>query len=260
MELKPIKVNLDDYPTTLRPYLEDANLYDSSCSADAKVLFSDKDEGYYIKISQAGTLQTEAMMTNYFHSLDLSPKVSEYLSIDKDFLVTNKVIGNDCIHSKYLEQPEKLCDTLAESLRLLHSMSYSNCPVKNRTANYLDAAQKNYIAGVCDKTLLKQCGFKSPDEAWDFVKTNRSLLKTDTLAHGDYCLPNVIFYNWKLSGLIDVGFGGVSDRHVDIFWGIWSLYHNLKTNAFTNRFIDAYGRTLVDDEVLRLIASIEIFG
>ena len=107
---------------------------------------------------------------------------------------------------------------------------------------------------------MKQCGFKSPDEAWDFVKTNRSLLKTDTLAHGDYCLPNVIFYNWKLSGLIDVGFGGVSDRHVDIFWGIWSLYHNLKTNAFANRFIDAYRRTLVDDEVLRLIASIEIFG
>ena len=78
--------------------------------------------------------------------------------------------------------------------------------------------------------------------------------------HGDYCLPNIILNNWKFSGFIDLGRGGIGDRHIDVLWGIWTLKYNLGTAQFSDRFIDAYGRDMVDKDKLRCIAAMEMFG
>ena len=88
---------------------------------------------------------------------------------------------------------------------------------------------------------------------------NGNCLKNDTLLHGDYCLPNILLKNWNLSGFIDVGRGGIGDRHVDIFWGVWTLFYNLKTTAFCSRFLDAYGSDSIEPDLLRLIAACEVF-
>ena len=87
-----------------------------------------------------------------------------------------------------------------------------------------------------------------------------SEMRTDALIHGDYCLPNIILKDWKLSGYIDVGNGGLGDRHIDILWGIWTLKYNLKTTRYTERFMDAYGRDLVEPEKLRCLAAMEMIG
>ena len=84
-------------------------------------------------------------------------------------------------------------------------------------------------------------------------------LKSDILTHGDYCLPNIMLSNWKFSGFIDVGSGGLGDRHMDLLWGRWSLRFNLKTTRFCDRFLDAYGREDIEPELLRAIAAIESF-
>jgi kanamycin kinase len=66
--------------------------------------------------------------------------------------------------------------------------------------------------------------------------------------------------NWRFSGFIDVGNGGIGDRHVDLFWGAWTLNFNLGTDAYKDRFLDAYGRDLVNEDALRTIAAAEVFG
>ena len=83
------------------------------------------------------------------------------------------------------------------------------------------------------------------------------MLKNDTLLHGDYCLPNIILDDWRFSGFIDLGHSGVGDRHVDIFWGTWTLNRNLHTHKYRQRFVDAYGREKVDEDMLRVVADIE---
>ena len=85
-------------------------------------------------------------------------------------------------------------------------------------------------------------------------------LKADTLLHGDYCLPNILLDNWKFSGFIDLGAAGVGDRHIDLLWGIWTLRFNLGTNAYSQRFLDAYGRDKAQPELLRGMAALEAFG
>jgi kanamycin kinase len=122
-------------------------------------------------------------------------------------------------------------------------------------------ANHNYQDGHYDIPLFPDnWGYASPEEAYDVVKTKGSLLQTDTLLHGDYCLPNIILDKWRFSGYIDLDSGGVGDRHVDLFWGAWTLDFNLKTDKYRRRFFDAYGRGKVDEEKLRLIAACEVFG
>ena len=45
-----------------------------------------------------------------------------------------------------------------------------------------------------------------------------------------------------------------------VFWGVWTLWYNLKTAAYTRRFLDAYGREKVEPLLLRTVAMAEIFG
>ena len=79
------------------------------------------------------------------------------------------------------------------------------------------------------------------------------------MIHGDYCLPNLLLEDWRFSGFIDLGNAGIGDRHMDLFWGAWSLRFNLKTDAWCRRFLDAYGRDQIDPELLRSIAAFEVF-
>lgn len=261
MKLKLLKININNYPDSVKYLIKDANIYDSSCSSEANVIFADKDSGYFIKSAAKGTLKNEAVMTKYFNSLGLSAKVVEYISADKDYLVTEKIVGEDCISEKYLDNPTKLCDTLAENLRLLHSIDYQDCPITNHTESYLARAESNFMSGNYDKTHFPDSfGYRSAEEAREVILANSMLLKCDTLLDGDYCLPNIVLNDWKLSGFIDVGNGGVGDKHVDIFWAIWTLFYNLKTNAYCERFIDAYGRDKISNDALRLVAAIEVFG
>ena len=92
------------------------------------------------------------------------------------------------------------------------------------------------------------------------LRDGKDALKSDVLIHGDYCLPNIMLDSWHLSGYIDVGNGGVGDRHIDLFWGAWTLNFNLKTDKFRDLFFDAYGRDMIDGLALRVIEAAEIFG
>lgn len=261
MELKTITKKLDSFPKEFHQLLKDAKIYDSSSSPEAKVYYIDKDCGYFLKESQKNSLQTEATLTKYFHSKGLATNVLEYLSLEKDWMLSEKAVGNDCTEKIYLDNPKRLCDTIAELLRTLHEIDFSDCPIQNRIDNYIRVVEKNYHLGTFDKLSFPDSfGYKSAKEAWSVVEKHKHLLKSDTLLHGDYCLPNIILDNWNFSKFIDLGNGGVGDRHIDIFWGIWTLYFNLKTNEFAPRFIDAYGRDKIETEMLKVIAAFEVFG
>lgn len=261
MELKHITIDCSHYPERLHELLINAKVYDSSSSKSARVLYVEKDNGYFVKTSQKGSLSNESIMMRYLHSMGLSSDVLLYISEKEDFLVTEKTKGKDCLDAQYLNQPNKLCDTLAENLRMLHSVDFAKCPIKNHTELYLATAKTNYASGNYDQSQFPDSfGYASAQQAYEEIQRHKHLLKNDTLLHGDYCLPNIILDNWKFSGFVDVGNGGVGDKHVDIFWAIWTLFFNLKTNAYRDRFVDAYGRNEVDEDILRLIAAIEVFG
>ncbi len=258
----PVKINPDAYPKSLRELLNRAYVYDSRCRSGAEVLFIDCDDGYFLKSMQTGALDTEMAMTEYFGKLGLGAEVLAFENYaGRDYMLTSRVAGEDCTHSSYLEDPKRLTDKYAEILRLLHGLSYDGCPIKDRLKAYRDLALENYRTGNYDKgSFPDSFGYASADEAIAVIKAHGHELCADTLIHGDYCLPNVIMNGWALSGFVDVGNGGVGDRHIDIFWALWTLWYNLKSDKYADRFIDAYGRDIVERDKLHIVAAYEVFG
>ena len=257
-----ITPDLACYPARLLPLLEGATLYDSSSSPEARVLYVARDGGCFLKSAPAGSLQKEAALTRYFHTKGLAAEVLAYFTEEgHDWLLTSRVAGEDCTHASLLADPVWLCDRLAVLLRELHELPYDGCPVQDRNADYVATAARNYQNGAYDTSLFPDnWGYRSAAEAWSVVEASRNALGNPVLLHGDYCLPNVMFEGRRFSGLIDLGNGGVGDRHIDLFWGAWSLFFNLKTDAYRERFLDAYGRDVIDADMFRVIAAFEVFG
>ena len=261
MKRTPITINPEQFPESFRHLLTGSRIFDSSCSPAARVYYIEKEGGFFLKTAAKESLRQEAVMTRFFHNKGLCAEVLAYESQDTDWLLTTRIPGEDCTHPMYLDDPVRLCDTTAQLLRTLHEMPAEGCPIPNRTAEYLETARQNYLTRKYDASLFPDnWGYTGAEEAWAVIEDLGKYLKTDTLLHGDYCLPNIMLENWRFSGFIDVDQGGIGDKHMDLFWGIWSLGFNLKTNAYRDRFLDAYGRDAVEEEMLRLIAAIEVFG
>ena len=261
MNRTPVSIELSNFPKMLHPFLSGADIYDSSCSADARVYFIDKDEGFYLKTASAGSLKTEAEMTGFFHSKGLSAEVLAYETLDQDYFLTRAVPGEDCIHPQYLDNPKRLAETIGMLLRQLHEIDPIGCPVTDCTTSFISATEENHRLGKWHPSRLplsmKHCSF---DDAFTMVQQFSGELKNDTLIHGDYCLPNIMLDNWKFSGFIDVGNGGIGDRHMDLYWGCWSLNFNLKDSRWCSYFLDAYGRDHFEPEILKAVAAFEAFG
>jgi kanamycin kinase len=260
MKRTAISPPLETIPEMFHSLMQGIPVFDSSCSRDARVFFLDQEGGLYLKSAPKGTLQKEAALDQYFHSFGMGPEVLEYESHDRDWLLTRAVPGEDCTHRDYLADPKRLADTMAQMLWQLHHQDHTACPEQNHTARYIARARENYAASRYDAALFPDnWGYTSPEKAWAVVEKNAKYLKTDTLLHGDYCLPNIMLDNWKPSGFIDLGGAGVGDKHIDLFWGAWTLNFNLKTDIWSPRFLDAYGRANFEPEMLRVVAAFEVF-
>ncbi len=261
------KTRLDALPTgipaSVARLFAGAEIYDSSCSPTARVYYVSRGgEGFFIKTAAAESLAREAEMTQYFHSLSLGAEVLDYVSVNgQDWLCTRAVMGEDMTHADHLSEPARLASLLGECLRGLHDRPVVGCPGAGYLDIYLARAEENYRTGNYDASHFPDSfGYRSADEAWETLETGRQLLTADTLIHGDYCLPNIMLDGWRFSGFIDLGNSGVADRHIDLFWGAWSLAFNLGTDAWRDTFFDAYGREEIDRDILRVVAAAEVFG
>ena len=255
-------IHSECFPAEIRRLLDGADLYDSSCSPEARVWFADSGGGLFLKEAAGGELRNEAKMTAFFHERGLSSEVLYYGTEEgRDYMLTKRIPGEDCTDPKVLAEPERLCDTIAGLLRELHECNPSGCPVTDRIMTYREAVLRGADGKHYEPELFKGIWeFSSFDEAWKAATEGLPALRPEVLIHGDYCLPNIILDKWKFSGFIDLGNGGIGDRHIDLLWGIWTLNYNLRTTQFTDRFLDAYGRDMADAEKLRAVAAMEMVG
>jgi kanamycin kinase len=138
----------------------------------------------------------------------------------------------------------------------------SDCPVRNATGAAAVQALKNGLSEPFPErdSHLEYVKIPNPAEAYRILKRRESALVNDTLIHGDYCLPNIIFKNnFKFGGFVDLGGAGLGDIHYDIYWGCFTLRHNLHTDKYKRRFLDAYGRRDIYNERLTLCGIISAF-
>ena len=208
-ELKELYINIEEFPEKLQNTLKDAKVYDSSSSPEAQVLFIDKKDGYYLKIASKKSLEREAEMTDYFKKKNLGLGYISYLSDQsQDFLLKEKIQGDNYLAKQYLKNPKQLCDSLAENLRFLHEQNFEDCPILDHSERYLKKVENNARLNKSNLDFVTNYNIHTPEETYDYIQNNKLLLKDDTLLHGDYCLPNIILDNWQFKGFIDLDCAG----------------------------------------------------
>ena len=72
------------------------------------------------------------------------------------------------------------------------------------------------------------------------------------LAHGDYCMPNVLIesgFAGRLSAVVDVGQAGLGDPSIDLAAGVWTLQYNYGA-GHAREFLDAYGAAPLTDAAI----------
>ena len=247
---REIEIDLNEFPSELHEFLRFGKIYDSSCSEDARTIYCDA--GFYIKTAPKGELALEAEMGKRLWRIGLGVEVMEYISADRDYLVTRSAHGEDLTH--FVDDPERLCRVLAEGLRKLHSQSVTALPVSSKLREYIDSS------GFSEYLRMEYFGIHSREDAQKIIAVNKNRVKMDTFIHGDACLPNIICRDGSFSNFIDCGLAGLGDRHIDLFWAIWSLQFNLKTEDYTDHFLDLYGRENVDLETLKTVAALEMIA
>ncbi|MDE7324756.1 MAG: aminoglycoside 3'-phosphotransferase [Lachnospiraceae bacterium] len=255
MQKTETKINIPDFPKELHPYLVGAKIYDSSSSPRAKVYYISS--GYYLKVGERGTLLREALMAGWFYENGLGVKVVCYIGGDRDYMLTEAAKGEDCLSC--LDDPKQLCGVMAEAMKMLHSMPLLDLP---DSAAY-ESCQAALISGKGDydgSILMPGFMISSKEEAWELMQENKHRLKHDTLIHGDFCLPNIMVKNGKFSCFIDLAMAGAGDKHIDLYWALWSLQHNLGTEKYTDYFLDLYGRKNFEYDMIRVVAAFEAFG
>lgn len=245
------------FPEEIRRMVQGSALYDSSCGDTARVYYAEN--GLYVKTTAAGCLAHEAKMGRIFWERGLGPEVILYLSGRQDYMVTREVPGQDLTH--FLEEPLLLCREMGEKLRQLHAFTGQGLPAAPTYALYDQALARGVNPKNFQKyVLLDSFAIASPETAFALARQGRDALSRDTLIHGDACLPNFMMEKGRITSFIDFAASGAGDRHIDLFWAVWSLAFNLKTEKYTAAFLDAYGRDGVEMEKVRMVAAMEALG
>lgn len=238
------------FPDGVQPFLDGATLYDCSSSVSSRTYKFKKQDGvYFCKVGPRGLLERELRMNRFFSSFGLGPQVVHaQVHAEQMYVVTVSLDGSDGISMENLRIPDRLAYSFGTSLARIHSLPSQDCPFPDRNVEMHDLAKRNMEHRIYAEYLMPE-GFLLGREK--FLRLS-GLSTIDTVIHGDYCLPNIILKDHELVGFIDLGNGGYGDSHHDLFWGLWTLEYNLKTDKYNEVFLEAYGRDRVDFDRIEL--------
>lgn len=200
--------------------------------------FSNKDKEYYLKIEKTNPVfeHEQNVMKWLKGRLPVPQVIAQCTESGYDYLLMTKVAGEMAFSEQYLKNPSELVRLLAEAIKMLQSVNISDCPYDYTLKSTFDLARKRIDNNEVDMNEWKdstKVKFNSPKELYDYLVANKPEEEL-VFSHGDYCLPNVFFNNEKVSGFIDLGCAGISDKWLDIALGIRSLEYNLQSKEYTN--------------------------
>jgi aminoglycoside phosphotransferase len=149
-----------------------------------------------------------------------------------------------------------LVRALGEGLRRVHDVPISGCPFDARLDVHLARVAWQIEVGLVDEPAIRADHDLSAHDFLQRLIVTRPAEPSGDLVftHGDYCLPNILLTPDgagvpRVTGLLDWGRSGVSDRYQDLAIGARSLRYNLGP-GWEPLFFAAYGISAPDSERL----------
>jgi kanamycin kinase len=159
-----------------------------------------------------------------------------------DWLLTDGLPGRDATVSELRSEPERLVPLLAAGLRAFHETPIGDCPFRFGPAEAMaDAARRVRDDLVRPEDMHPEHAHLNPAAALAEAARLRPDREPDlVVCHGDYCLPNVLIEDRRVTGFVDVGELAVADRWYDLAVGTWSVTWNLGPGC-EELFLASYG-------------------
>ncbi len=204
-------------------------------------------------------LQEEAFRLRWLQGRVPVPRFRKFSSRwNSACLTTIALPGSDLTAMIHEMEPKELVRLLARAMRSWHETPVDDCPFDHSPNADLDRALAAIEAGQVDEANFEpQWEKRSADDLLDELESMLPLPTYEpVLTHGDFTLPNVIIDRGKISGLVDVGRAGVSDRHKDLAICARSVRRNLGEQHVDLLFRE-YGITHVDPVRLKFFTMLD---
>jgi kanamycin kinase len=170
------------------------------------------------------------------------PRVLAYgMDSEREWLLTAGMPGVTGLDASLGADPARLVRQLGEGLRQLHALPVDGCPFDHRLDKEVDLAERRVAAGLVDaQEFNADHRDLTPETALTRLQALRPAREDLVVCHGDYCVPNVLFENGRVSDYVDLGHLGVADRWRDLAVATWSVTWNLGP-GWEDLFLAAYG-------------------
>jgi kanamycin kinase/aminoglycoside 3'-phosphotransferase-2 len=175
------------------------------------------------------------------------PEVIYYGKDDSnEYLLISEVKGIHTASKVYETNLPQLMHLLGTGLKTVHSVAVEQCPFDQTLDIKLSAARERVENGYVDENEFDKIrqGLSATAILEELIAT-RPHFEDLVFTHGDYCLPNIMVHEDRISGFIDWGRGGISDRYQDLALALRSIVYNFG-NQYIPLFLNAYGITEAD--------------
>ena len=250
----------------LRGYTSDGrNLRTESCS-DVFLYTHPLKRGLILKTRdvrlrpQESDLLTETVALSWLRDKLSVPELQCFhVEGDMQYMLMAQMEGVTGIHPEVTGDPANLVLVFAKGLREVHALGTESCTLDWRMSRYYAWAEGLIKSGALDEYIpegeTRTFFEKQLSEIKEGVPDEEDLVFT----HGDYCLPNVMFQDGKLSGYIDLGYAGVGDRYLDFVAARGTIRRNLG-EEWVGPFFHAYGLEEPDQDKLNAYQKVHDFG
>lgn len=251
-------------PTNIKNQILDMNCERETigCSKAGVYRYSSPGKTLYLKIEQKqGELEAEYRNLSWLQGRLPVPEIIEWFQNDEfDYLLMSGLDGKMLRDDEYLRNPELAVSLLAEGINMIRSLDIGGCPIHNGTDKKLKDAEMNIERGSVDMDDWEDDNsFSSPEELLAHLRNNIPRNMETAFTHGDYCLPNILAKDRKITGFIDLGRAGVADPWQDVALCIRSLQHNFETDRFGDMLLEKIGIQLDRDKLEYHILLDELF-
>jgi aminoglycoside phosphotransferase len=136
---------------------------------------------------------------------------------ERDYLLISEIEGAGAHGDLWKGDIRRTIELLANGVRMIHSLPVTDCPFDETLEAKIERARRRMELELVDENDFadERRGRTAEDLFRELIAT-KPASEDLVFTHGDYCLPNILFKDWQISGFVDWGRAGVADRYQDI--------------------------------------------
>jgi aminoglycoside phosphotransferase len=199
----------------------------------------------YLKIAPrvpGFSLFQEKLKLNWLENRIPVPKVMQfYENQNTDYLLLSEISGLPASDNSLKDNVSRVIEQMVNGLKQIHELPVKKCPFDERMNYKIELVRERIAKNLIDiKDFEEEHQGKTAEDMFERLLSAKPEGEDLVFTHGDYCVPNVILENGKLSGFVDWGNAGVADRYQDVALLTRSISHNFD-DGWEKKIFEIYG-------------------